>query len=217
MVQLTYTLFFCLLVPLILMLFLLDSRSRMVFIFMLIGMLTCLVAGEFNAVFYNYSGRSLFYATVTLTPIIEELLKGLPILYCALFITQKKNRLLSASMAVGIGFAIYENIGVFIRESDGFSLEVVLIRGFATALTHGVCTAMIGYGLSLIYKRKKMAIPGTFGLFTAAVTYHAIFNALLQSDYKLVACLLPLATYIPAVVIRLRSKSKKKGTENLSV
>lgn len=209
MVQLTYTLFLCLLVPLILMLFILESRSRMVFIFMLIGMLTCLVAGEFNAVILNYSDRPLLYATVTYTPILEELLKGLPILYCALFITQKRERLLSASMAVGIGFAIYENIGIIIREVDGVSLDVVLIRGFATALAHGICTSMIGYGLSLIYKRRKLAIPGTFGLLTAAVTYHAIFNALMQSDYKIVACILPLATYIPAVVFNIRSRRSK--------
>lgn len=216
MVQMTYMLFICILIPWIMMLFLLESRSRLVVGFMMVGMLVCLAAGEINAVVLQYSESSTFYATITFTPIIEEFLKGIVVLYCALFITGKREQLLSVSMAVGIGFAIYENIGIIISEGTNISLEIILIRGFATALTHGICTSAIGYGLSLIRGRRKLAVTGSFGLFTAAVTYHASFNALMQSDYMMIACLLPLATYIPVVIFWLRSKAKKRATGNIA-
>ena len=75
---------------------------------------------------------------------------------------------------------------------------------------HGMCTLLVGVGISFVRKRSKIFIVGTFALLSTAITYHGIYNILVQSDYKIVGVLLPIATYVPFVVRRIQ----KRVTEN---
>ena len=90
-----------------------------------------------------------------------------------------------------------------------------MIRGFSTALMHGICTAAIGYGLSYISIRRKLSIPGTFALLITAIIYHGIFNMLVQSvDLKYYGFILPMATYIPFLAyVLIKRKKEKLNTE----
>ena len=81
----------------------------------------------------------------------------------------------------------------------------VLIRGLGSGLVHGICTVMVGYGLSYIRKSRKLSRTGTYALLTLAIIYHAIYNLLVQSPLQYAGILLPLATYIPAILL-LRKK-----------
>ena len=71
---------------------------------------------------------------------------------------------------------------------------------------HGMCTLMVGVGISFVKKKSKLFAVGTFGLLSTAIVYHGIYNILIQSDFSLVGALLPIATYIPFFIWRMRLK-----------
>ena len=70
---------------------------------------------------------------------------------------------------------------------------------------------MVGWGISYIRKRRKFFFCGTFALLSTAIIYHAIYNLLVQSEYQYVGILLPLATYIPLIIILKRKGIKATG------
>ena len=82
------------------------------------------------------------------------------------------------------------------------------MRGFSSALLHGICTSLVGYGVSYVKTRKKLFYTGTFGLLTMAMIIHGLFNAFIQSQYSCVGILLPVAIYIPFVIAPLLRKKK---------
>jgi uncharacterized PurR-regulated membrane protein YhhQ (DUF165 family) len=74
---------------------------------------------------------------------------------------------------------------------------------------HGMCTLLVGVGISFAKKRSKIFVVGTFALLSTAITYHGIYNMLVQSDYEIIGFLLPMATYVPFFVFRIKDKIKK--------
>ena len=108
-----YIIFICTAVPISLMLSLLEKKSRTTLFYMLLGLIICLLAAQINFIlrdsFYGTWDPNVFAVTTTLTPIVEELLKAIPIIYFGFVISDKRADLLTVSMALGIGFAILEN------------------------------------------------------------------------------------------------------------
>lgn len=120
-----------------------------------------------------------------------------------------RDKLLSIAFAADIGFAMFENMVILVQNIENVSIGWAIIRGFSTALMHGVCTAAIGYGLSFVKKRKKLFYCGTFALLSLAGIYHGIFNMLVQSDYKYFGFVLPAVSY--AGILISRQQNKKAG------
>jgi RsiW-degrading membrane proteinase PrsW (M82 family) len=111
-------------------------------------------------------------------------------------------------MAIGIGFALLEN-AYFLLNSDNFTIIIAIIRAFGAGLMHGMCTLLVGVGISFVKKKRKLFAVGTFGLLSTAIVYHGIYNILIQSEFSTVGALLPIATYIPFLIRRLRVKNRK--------
>ena len=206
---LVYILFISLFFPLFLMMLLVEKKARLPIVFVMVGIFTSVFASEVNGVLLNALNWTLYDATITIAPVTEELLKALPILFYAIVFSDKKEKLFTASMATGIGFAILENAYYLIVNYETFSMVSALIRGFGTGLMHGMCTLLVGFGISFIRKRRKLFAVGTFALLTVAITYHSIFNMLIQSQYSVVGALLPMATYLPFFLWRHVKKQKK--------
>ena len=209
--NLNYVLFICMAVPLGLSLFLLEHKARQVILYILLGISCCLFISEVNQQILKLFDNDVFYVTTIFTPITEEVIKALPLLFFAYAVSSDRIRLLNISLAMGLGFAILENIIILIDDIQAVTVLWALGRGFASSLMHSVCTAMVGYGLSFISTRKKLFIPGTFSLLFLAITVHAIFNCLMQSDYPWLGLILPMLCYIPIVIFSLtRRKNKQK-------
>lgn len=206
---LVYILFISLFFPLFLMMLLVEKKARLPIVFVMVGIFTSVFASEVNGVLLNALNWTLYDATITIAPVTEELLKALPILFYAIVFSDKKEKLFTASMATGIGFAILENAYYLIVNYETFSMVSALIRGFGTGLMHGMCTLLVGFGISFIRKRRKLFAVGTFALLSVAITYHSIFNMLVQSQYSVVGALLPMATYLPFFIWRYVKKQKK--------
>lgn len=206
---LIYILFISIFFPLLLMMLLVEERARLPVAFMMVGIFVSVFASEINGVLLNMIDISKYDATITLAPITEELLKAIPILFYAAVVSDRKERLFTASMATGIGFAILENAYYLIVNYQTFSFVSALVRGFGTGLMHGMCTLLVGFGISFIRKRRKLFAVGTFALLTTAITYHSIFNLLVQSQFSKVGALLPLVTYLPFLIWRYVKKKKR--------
>ncbi|SDB07355.1 PrsW family glutamic-type intramembrane protease [Eubacterium oxidoreducens] len=202
-----YILFICIIVPLVLMLPLLTGRSRLYVGYMIIGICACLFAAEINGYVSNLMDRDMYYITTNITPVIEEIIKALPVLYFAFIFSDNKEKLIPISFAVGVGFAVLENMVILVQNIDSISIFWALVRGFASGVMHGICTACVGFGISYVRKRRKLFYCGTFALLALAITYHASFNTLVQSDsYKYFGFVMPMVTYVPAVLFLVKNQ-----------
>lgn len=195
-------------VPIVLMTALVDRRSRTVILFMVIGIFISAFASELNGLLLNVLPMDVYNVTVVVTPITEEILKSLPILYYAVVISDNRERLFVASMAVGVGFAVLEN-AYYLMNFPSFSMMNAIIRAFGSGLMHAMCTLLVGVGISFVRKKRKLFMVGTFGLMSTAIVYHGIYNILIQSKYNIVGALLPIVTYVPFFVIRYLPLIKK--------
>ena len=208
--NLIYILFVSIFVPILLMACLVEKKARQPIIFVLIGIFLSVFASEVNAYLRNILPMSTFEITIIVTPISEEILKALPILFFATVLVPKKEALFTASMAVGIGFAILEN-AFYLLSSNSFNMIDAVVRGFGAGLMHGMCTLLVGVGILFVRKKQKLFVVGTFAMLSTAITYHGIYNMLVQSDFQVIGFLLPISTYIPFVVWRIKKIRQKKA------
>ena len=208
--NLIYILFVSVFVPIMLMACLIEKKARQPIVFVLIGIFVSVFAAEVNGLLRDLLPMSTFEVTIIVTPITEEILKALPILVFAIVLDAKKEALFTAAMAVGIGFAVLENAYYLLNDAS-FNMFDAIIRAFGAGLMHGMCTLLIGVGISFVKKKSKIFAVGTFALLSTAITYHGIYNMLVQSDYSTVGFLLPISTYIPFVVWRMKKKKTIKS------
>ena len=209
--NLMYMLFVSVSIPLFFMILLVEKKSRLPIVFMFVGIFVALFAAEVNGFLYKTLSIELHNMTATIIPVNEELLKALPILYYALVISDKREKLFTASMATGIGFALLENAFYLINYSN-LTMVAAIIRAIGSGLMHGMCTLLIGVGISFVKKKRKLFAVGTFGLLSTAIVYHGVYNILIHSQFSIVGTLLPIATYIPFLVWRLRIKHRLNQT-----
>lgn len=210
--DLIYLLFVAIFIPILLMACLVEKNSRLPIIFVLIGIFISVFASEINAYLRGILPMSTFEITITVTPVSEEILKAFPILLFATIFTPKNEALFTASMAVGIGFAVLENAFCLLN-SGSFNIFDAIVRAFGAGLMHGMCTLLVGVGISFVKKKRKLFVVGTFAMLSTAITYHGIYNMLVQSDLRVIGYLLPITTYIPFLVWRIRKQTKTELTQ----
>ena len=207
-----YILFVSISIPLMLMTLLVEKKARFPMIFVLVGIFVSVFASEVNGLLSRILSMNKYSVTTIVTPVSEELLKALPILYYALIISDKREKLFTASMATGIGFAVLEN-AYYLLESPNFSMASAIVRAFGAGLMHGMCTLLVGVGISFVKKKSKLFAVGTFGLLSTAIVYHGIYNILIQSKYNIVGAFLPIATYIPFLIWRMWFKRNRNSAK----
>ena len=205
-----YILFVSISIPIMLMALLVEKKSRFPIMFILIGIFVSVFASEVNGALSGVLEMDMYSVTTIVTPVTEEILKALPILYYAVVISDKREKLFTAAMATGIGFAILEN-AYYLLNYPNFTMISAVIRAFGAGLMHGMCTLLVGVGISFARKKSKLFAVGTFGLLSTAIVYHGIYNILIQSDFTMVGAFLPIATYIPFFIWRLMLIKKKRA------
>lgn len=209
MVELILVLFVCFFIPMVMSLFLVKGESKITLLFMIVGIFVCLFASYINGLAESISvDLTRMQLTYLVTPVVEEVLKAIPIWVFVFMFQPEKEHLLSCSMMLGIGFSILENAYILASNIDTVTLSWAIIRGFGAGLMHGISTLMVGYGLSYIRVRKKLALTGTYGLLILATMYHACFNLLIQSDYRFYGILMPTMTFLPILLIFTRKKRR---------
>ncbi|MBQ0101676.1 MAG: PrsW family intramembrane metalloprotease [Firmicutes bacterium] len=207
-----YILFICVAAPALLMLLPIEKHSRKVIVFLLIGMFACLFVSEVNGMLYGFCRSGIYYFTTNITPVTEEIVKILPILYYSLLFSNKRHDIITVSFATGVGFAILENLIVLIQNQNNIDFGFAIARGFSSGLMHCICTVFVGFFAAFANKSRKTFLVGTVSSLTLAIVYHSIFNLLVQADSvaaRHVGLFLPLAAYILLSIFSLVRKKQR--------
>ena len=214
-----YIVFICFALPFLLGIPIVRKNTRLVMLYVFIGMCCCLFISEINGLIDTLIGQDMFYVTTNITPLTEELIKTLPVLVFAIFISSERQTLLTIAFMTGLGFALLENATILVETvmfQGSVDILWVLIRTLGAGLLHSLCTTAVGVGISFIRDQRKMFLCGSFALLSMAIVYHSVYNALIQSAYKYLGAAMPMLTYLVVIVIlvivfkkRINKKTKE--------
>lgn len=208
----SYILFICVVTPLCSLLAVSDKKMRNGVIFLLVGMFSCLFVSEVNGLLNRQLGTDMFYLTTSVTPITEEIVKTVPVLIYAFAYSDKLEELVPNAFFIGIGFAVLENLVILTQNIGSVTLIWAVIRGFSSGLMHGICTGMVGICISFVRKKHKLLLCGTIAALDLAISYHSIFNSLVQGPKSIQNYLgfaMPITTYIPIVIFIIKRNRTK--------
>lgn len=169
--------FVCIALPLIVSLFFTERKIRRFTSFFLIGMSMCLLSAYITGFFASVEGIDYQESAAFIAPVTEEVMKLLPLLFLFFVYEESGQNIYLASVALGIGFATFENC-VYILGNSSESLTYMLIRGLAAGVMHLVCAVALGLGLILEKRHPKLALSGILGILSLSSTFHAIYNLL---------------------------------------
>ena len=184
--------FICLAIPLILSLFFIKGRARSFVLFVTIGMGICLLSAYINSFFMRSYNTDAVVAAMEITPVCEEIMKLLPLLFYFLIFEPKEKQLPDAAIAIGVGFATFENV-CYLTENGAANFYFMLIRGISAGALHLLCGIFEGSCISYVFCRKWLALTGTVGTLGACIGFHAIYNVLVTAEgtWQMVGYLFP--------------------------
>jgi len=188
-----------------------SARERRVIGSILLGTAICLGISEINLIIYGKLKVDMLYFTSNVSPVTEEIIKAIPVVIYAFVFSDDRQKLITVSFAIGLGFAIMENMILFTQNIKDINITWAIIRGFGAGLMHSVCTVAVGIGISFVKARKKLFYCGTTALLMMAITYHAIYNTIALSAYRFYGVLLPMLTYIPILITFIKKKNRKNS------
>lgn len=169
----------CIAVPLLIALMFLQGSAKRFVASFLSGMAACLLAAYVGGYIEMLSGMGTENTAIFLSPIIEEIMKLLPVLFYLLLFEPKDTELLLVAVGIGTGFATFENC-CYVLSRGAHSLPYVLIRGSVVGVMHLVSMVALAVGLHLLKRYKVFTISGIIGALSLAVTFHAIYNLLVS-------------------------------------
>lgn len=197
--------FVCIAAPLLVAMFAMGKEYYRIFFFCFAGMGVCLLSAYINSFFVHFYNADLFNATSQIAPVVEEIMKLLPLLFYLLIFEPKSEKIRAAVLIVAVSFATFENICYLIQHGAA-DLSFLLIRGFGTGAMHIVCGAIVGFGLVYVWQHAWLRAAGTPSLLCAAITFHAIYNLLIAhgGSTQYLAYVLPILTLLlGAVTVKL--------------
>ena len=199
--------YLCIVLPMIPVIFAMrDKFSRRFMLFMVIGLTICLVSAQINTLLMEQLAISELNYSISFSPIIEEILKATPLIFFILAFAKKGDEVVPLAFAIGLGFGILESTIIYCDNTSISTVGWALVRGIGASLMHSVCAAMTAMGLSYIFNKKKSFLYGIIGLFSLAILFHATFNAFIQSEYSVIAMLMPILLFIPINYIEYKRK-----------
>ena len=207
------SIFIAITAPLFIALFLIRGETQRFIGFFICGLTASLLGAYINNFLALAAGMPASEAAVKLTPISEEFLKTIPILFYMAVVNPKRDSLITAALAVGLGFATFENV-CLLTQAGASDFLFALLRGLVAGVTHAVCAALLGYGLVFISDKKysHLLFPGTLGIFCAVTVFHATYNLLVTADkgWQGAGYALPLLMTFVVLLWRKRIDAKTK-------
>ncbi len=167
--------YICMAAPLLLAIVCLRREGQRSLIFLLAGMTACLFSAYISAFAAGSSGTDTVTASYEITPVVEEIVKSLPLLFYLLVFEPQRKNAVSATLLVAVGFATFENICFLIAYGTS-DLPQLLIRGFGTGAMHVVCGMVVAAGLFFLWNQVWLQVVGAFALLCFVITFHAVFN-----------------------------------------
>lgn len=173
--------FICLAIPLLLSIFFSKGRTRSFLAFTVIGMGVCLLSAYVSSFFMGYYDTDIVVTAIEITPVCEEIMKLLPLLFYFLIFEPEPQELPAAAIAIAAGFATFENV-CYLTENGAENFYFLLIRGISAGALHILCGVLAGFGISYMFCRRWLMMTGTVGILGACIGFHAIYNLLITAE-----------------------------------
>ncbi len=167
--------YICLAAPLILAILCMRREGRRSLIFVTAGMTACLFSAYVSTFLAGVTGVSLANASHEISPVVEEIMKCLPLLFFLLIFEPDKRTSVSGAVLIAVGFATFENV-CFLISYGTADLFRLFIRGFGTGAMHVVCGMAVALGLIFLWDRVWLRVTGGFALIGFVIVFHAVFN-----------------------------------------
>ncbi len=188
--------YICLAAPLILSLPLLRRNWRRMLLFFLLGMTACLLSAYVSTFIAASLGADFTSAAYEISPMVEECVKLLPILFYITVFEPRREHATGGILMAAVGFATFENV-CYLTSYGVNELFTLLIRGFGTGAMHVVCGAITAVSLLYLWDRLWLRAVGTLGMLSLSITFHAIFNLVVDQPGALSA----VGSLVPMLII----------------
>ena len=169
----------CIAVPLVISLLFTKRSIRRFIVSFMTGMIVCLLSAYISGYLAVSTSYSTEEASIFLSPIVEEIMKFLPVLFCFFVFEPSPEDLKPTAVGVGAGFATFENC-CFILSSGASHLGYVMIRGLAVGVMHLVTMVAFVMGLRLLKRYKVVSFAGIVGALSMSMTFHGLYNLLVS-------------------------------------
>ena len=157
--------FICIAVPLLISILFAEGSARGFIASFLTGTAVCLLSAYISGFLQIVSGMSVGDTAVFLSPVVEEIMKFLPMLFVLFIFMPEDSGLFIAAIGIGAGFATFENC-CYLLSSGAASLRYMLIRGLAVGVMHIISMLTLALGLVLVRRVRLLSLPGIAGAFS---------------------------------------------------
>ena len=171
--------FLCIAAPVLLSLVFLRKNARRFTAFFLVGMSVCLLSAYISGFILQAAQLEEGETSIFISPIVEEILKLLPMLFFLFVFVPEDEAFLEAAIGIGVGFATFENC-CYILTSGAGSLPYILIRGLAVGVMHLICTMTVSLALTMARRHKMLSVAGITGALSLSMIFHALYNLLVS-------------------------------------
>lgn len=185
----------CIAAPLFITMLCVGRKYRASFVFCFAGMLVCLLSAYLNTFFTIIYQAETMNAATQIAPVVEEIMKLLPLLFFLIVFEPDLQRFRLAAMLVAASFATFENI-CYLAENGAGQMLFLLIRGFGTGAMHVVCGSAYSEGLRFVWHDRLLRSVCIPGLLCVTIIYHAIYNLLVSvgGSVQVIGYCVPLFT-----------------------
>ena len=185
----------CIAAPLFITMLCVGRKYRAAFVFCFAGMLVCLLSAYLNTFFTIIYQADTMNAATQIAPVVEELMKLLPLLFFLIVFEPDLQRFRLAAMLVAASFATFENI-CYLAENGAGQMLFLLIRGFGTGAMHVVCGSAYSEGLRFVWHDRLLRSVCIPGILCVTIIYHAIYNLLVSvgGSVQVIGYYIPLFT-----------------------
>ena len=123
--------FICMASPLLVAALCMGRRRLRFFLFGVAGMGVCLLSAYINTFLAAVYQADALAATVEIAPVVEEVMKLLPLVFYLLVFEPEAERIKPAAITAALSFATFENVCYLIQNGAG-RFSFIFFRGFGT-------------------------------------------------------------------------------------
>ena len=183
----------CIAIPLVISLLFVRGDVRRYTAAFLFGMGVSLIAAYISGVLNLISGMGENDTSVFLSPIVEELMKLMPLLFFIVLFTPEEHTLTMLAVAIGAGFATFENC-CYILTSGAESFTFIMIRGLAVGVMHIVSILALAVWFIIAKHLQVFSFSSIIGGLSLSMVFHALYNLLVSEPgvSRYIGYLLPL-------------------------
>ncbi len=195
----------CIAIPLAVSLLFIRGEVRRYLAAFLLGMGVCLISAYISGFLNLATGMGDNDTSVFLSPVVEELMKLLPLLFFLFLFSPKERTLTTLAVAVGAGFATFENC-CYILTQGAESLPYILIRGMAVGVMHIVSVLALSIWLIAAKRLRVLSFPAVVSGLSLAMIFHALYNLLVSESgvSTVIGYLMPLLTALALYLLYRR-------------